>query len=109
MLDVADIVQDDTRVAVQLGQRLGQAQVSFGDQQLLHQRGRRGPQDGLALEDELVAKGGQQVALAYAGLTCGHNVDGVGDERAAAQVLQLLLDIQWEAIELQRAEGLIGW
>ena len=108
VLDVPDIVEEDARVAVELGQSVRQAQVALGSQQLLHQGGSRRPQHGLALENQLVAQGGKQMAFADARFPHGHDVDRIGDERSATQVLHLLLDDQRETIELQRAERLVG-
>ncbi len=51
----------------------------------------------------------QQMALAHAGCADGDNVDGVAQERAAAQVRHVLLDAQRKAVELQGMEGLLGW
>ncbi len=55
MLDVADIVEDDTGELVELGQFLWQAQIALGCQQALHQGSGTGPVDWLAAPDKLMA------------------------------------------------------
>jgi hypothetical protein len=55
MLDVADIVEDDTGELVELGQFLWQPQIALGGQQALYQGSGTGPVDWLAVYDELMA------------------------------------------------------
>src|SRR5579859_1679647 len=55
VLDVADVVQKDALVAVQLGQHGWQAEVALGRQQFLNERGGWRPQHRMPLQDQLVA------------------------------------------------------
>src|SRR5438045_9397292 len=48
------------------------------------------------------------MALADAGFTDGHDVEGIADERATTDVLHLLLDDEREPLELQRLKRLLG-
>ena len=47
--------------------------------------------------------------LADARFAGGDHIDRVVEEGAAAQPLELLADERRELVELQRAEGLVGW
>ena len=109
VLHVADVVEDEEGVAVELRQRLGQAQVALGRQQALHQRGGRGPQHRVALQRR--ARGRRPPAggsCPTPGPPDGDDVDRVADEGARAQPLDLLADGRREALQLEGAEGLLG-
>src|SRR5712691_8861151 len=109
MLDVADVIQENAVVAVELGQGVWQAQVALGGQQLLHQRGRRRPQYRVAEQHQFVPNGRQGMAFADARFASGDQIDRVVEEGAAAQALELFADEWRELLKLQGAEGLIGW
>jgi len=49
MLHIADVIEDQAGIAMQLRQFLRQAQITFGGQQSLHEVRRRGPQHRVAL------------------------------------------------------------
>jgi len=63
VLHIADVVQNQTRKAVETGQFARQAQVALGGQQLLHQGRRARPQHRVALPDQLVAYCRRKVAF----------------------------------------------
>ena len=63
----------------------------------------------MALQHQLVADGRQRMDLPTPGLPGGDHIDRVVEERAAAQSLELLADERREPLELERAEGLVGW
>ena len=86
-----------------------QAQVTLGGQELLHQAGRWRPQHGVSLQHQLVTNGRQSVALADAWFAGRDHSDRVVEERAATQAFELFSNEGWERIELQAAEGLVGW
>jgi len=65
-LDVADVVEDQEAVLVELGQGVGERQGLFGDLQLLDEVGGGGEADAEALGDEAVADGGGDVDPAHA-------------------------------------------
>jgi hypothetical protein len=66
VLHVANIIQDDTGIFVQLGQLLGQAQVAFGGEEPLHEGACWRPQDAMTRQDEFIPKCGQDVAFSNA-------------------------------------------
>lgn len=98
----------EAAVAVELGEELRQAQIALGGEQTLDQAGGRGPQHALALLHQVVAERGGQVALPRVRPTDGDDVDRLVEEGAAAQALELLLDNEREAGQLQGAEGLLA-
>ncbi len=63
VLNVANIIEDDTGIFVQLGQLLGQAQVAFGREEPLHEGACWRPPDGMTRQDELIPKCGQHVTF----------------------------------------------
>jgi hypothetical protein len=109
VLDVADVVQKYALEAIELGQHLRQAQVAFGCQQLLDQARRRRPQDLVTLQHQLMANGRKRMRFADPRFACGDHIDCVVEERAAAQPLELLTDEGRKLLELQGAEGFVGW
>ena len=56
---------------------------------------------------QLVRQRGQEVTLPGAGLADGHHVDGIVDEGTRSEALHLLAEDRREAVQLQRAEGLL--
>jgi hypothetical protein len=63
VLNVANIIQDDTGIFVQLGQLLGQAQVPFGGEEPLHEGTGWRPEDSMIRQDEFIPKCGQHVTF----------------------------------------------
>jgi hypothetical protein len=52
LLDIADIIQDDTSELVQLGEFLRQGQITLSGKQALHQAGGAAPEHGMTLPDQ---------------------------------------------------------
>ncbi|VVE86073.1 hypothetical protein PSP31121_05712 [Pandoraea sputorum] len=106
MLDVTDVIENETLEAIELGQFLRQAQIAFGGQQTLHER-RGGREQYRATKfDQGVSQGAGEMALARARAADGHDVDCVFEECAALQPLHLHPGGRVEAIQVECPEGL---
>ncbi len=66
LADVAEIIEDQAVVAVELRQALGQLQIATGCLEVLDQIGGAAEQDGVAAVDQGMAEGGGEVGLADA-------------------------------------------
>lgn len=88
-LDVADIIQDQTRHLLKLGNLLRETQFPLGSKQALDKCCRRGPEHGMSLLDEFVAQGRRDVTFPDAWRPDGNDIVSMGDKRTAAQALNL--------------------
>src|SRR6266699_4773538 len=77
VLHVANIIEDDTGIFVQLGQLLGQAQVPFGGEEPLDEGAGWRPEEAMTREDEFIAKCGENVAFSHAWLSHRTDIDRV--------------------------------
>src|SRR5579871_35172 len=109
LLQVADVIQDHASKTVELAQLLGQPQVAFGREQALHEAGRTGPQHRLAALHQLVPHRREDVTFSHAWLPHGHYVDRLLQEGTALQPFDLEPQRGWEALQVERAKGLLPW
>jgi len=100
MLDVADIVEDDTGELVELGQFLWQPQIALGGQQALHQGSGTGPVDRVAVPDELMAHRCQSMTFPDAWGPDRDHVRGLGQEGATLEPFELELQCWGESGQL---------
>jgi len=107
MLNVANIIEDDTGIFVQFGQLLGQAQIAFGGEEPLHERAGWRPADGMTRQDEFIPKCGEHVTFPDARLPNGYNIDRLLQERSRFESLDLELEGGGEPLEIERAEGFL--
>jgi hypothetical protein len=108
LLDIANVVQDQTRHLLELGDLLRQAQFAFGGKQPLHQRGCGGPEHRMALLDQFVAQRRRQMTFPRAWCPDGNDIVSMGDKRTAAQTLNLQSQARREAFPLKGAKGFLA-
>jgi hypothetical protein len=63
MLYIADVIQDQAGIAMQLHQFLRQAQIAFGGKPPLHELRRGGPQHGVALLHQVMRHRSEKVTF----------------------------------------------
>ena len=107
VLNVANIIEDDTGIFVQLCQLLGQAQVPFGGEEPLHERAGWRPPDGMTRQDELIRKCGQHVTFSNAWFPHRDDIDRVLEKRAALEPLDLELERGRKPRKLESTEGFL--
>jgi hypothetical protein len=89
LLHIADVVEEDTSVAIQFRQLLRQAQVTLSSEQALHQcRGGR-PQDRVPLLGQFIGHGTEGMTFANAWLANGDDIGRLLEKRSAFETFQL--------------------
>ena len=63
LLNIADIIQNDTGKLVQAGEFLGQAQITLSGKQALYQASGTAPKYAMTLTDQLMTNGSQGMAF----------------------------------------------
>ena len=107
VLHIANIIEDDTGIFIQLCQLLGQAQIPFSSEEPLHQDAGWRPEDGMPGQDELIPKGRQNVTFPDALFPHGDNIDRLLEEGSRFEPLDLELEGWREPLEIERAEGFL--
>jgi hypothetical protein len=109
VLNVANIIEDDTGIFVQLGQLLGQAKVAFSGEEPLHEGAGWRPPDGMTRQDELIPKCGQDVTFPNARPSQGNHIDCLLQKRSALESFDLELERGREPLQVKGAEGFLQW
>ena len=107
VLNVSNIIQDDTGIFVQLGQLLGQAQVPFGGEEPLHKGAGWRPEDSMTRQDEFIPKCGQHVTFSHAWFSQRDDIDRVLEEGTWFESLDLELERGRESLQIKGAEGFL--
>lgn len=91
LLDIAQIIDDQHFVASQFLQNPRQAQIPFGDQQILHQQTARNKIDPPPLANQFLAQGRRKMGLATARISKKQSVLSAIQKGSLQQGIQLLL------------------
>src|SRR5579864_5678385 len=101
MLYIADVIQDQAGVAMQLGQFLWQAQIAFGGQQTLHKLRCRSPQDRVPMSYQVMSHRSEDVTFSHTRWTHGDHISSILDKLSGAQALDLCANRHRETIQLE--------
>src|SRR5258708_9637638 len=107
VLDVANVVQDHTGEAIQIGELVGETQVTVGSQESLDQGSGARPQHRMTGQDEFVAHGSQGVTFPNPGTAHSNHIDGGLQKCSAPEPLELQLKGRGESCQVEGAKGLV--
>src|SRR2546422_7534337 len=107
MLDIANIIEDDTGKLVQFRQFLWESEIPLRSQQSLNQTGRTGPPHRMTSHDEFIGHRSQSMALPNAGFAHGNHINSVVQKSTTLEALDLQLQGGGEPFHLEGAKGLL--